>query len=159
GAQYYIYGYFWSNPAENWRLKATLNPANISDNSTPGDVTDDFLGNVPTYAFSATGSPTTTTGTVAQARYFSGTVRTSGTNLHMYEASLGTIAADANGKVKVYVDDLENQTSATNRTWYDGVGYERVSPLTLQVNTVTGATRLTNKSGVNVAFDYYEVTS
>jgi hypothetical protein len=159
GAQYYIYGYFWTNPIENWRLKATLNPQDISDNGTPGDTSDDFLGNLPAYAFSSLGSPTSTTAPLAQARHFAGTPLLSGGGTVMHEAALGTVAADAGGTVKVYIDDLSAQTTATFRTEYDGVGYERITPLTLQVNTVTGATRIANKTGVPVAFDYYQITS
>jgi hypothetical protein len=162
-AQYNIYGYFWSNPVENWRLKATVQTSNINDNGTPGDTSDDFIANVPAVAFSANGSPTSTTAPLAKANHFSSTtlIRDLDTNpnILLYEAPLGAIAADAGGTVRVYIDDLENQTSATLRTFYDGVGFERVTPLTLMVNTTNGATRIVNKAGTPVTFDYYQITS
>jgi hypothetical protein len=162
-AQYNIYSYFWSNPNENWRLKATTNLASVNTNDTVGDLSDDFLDNDPSVAFSANGSATTTTAPLAQSKHF-GTptlIKDTSTspNLLLYEAVLGTATADATGKVKVYLDDLEDQGSANNRTFYDGVGFERIQPLTLEVNTVSGFTRIINNSGAPIAFNFYQITS
>ena len=49
-------------------------------------------------------------------------------NRTMYETVLGQFTADLNGEIDVYVDDLEGPQSTSNRTWYDGVGYE-LAPL------------------------------
>ena len=57
----------------------------------------------------------------------------------MFQASLGIATADVTGSVKVYIDDLENQTTASFRTWYDGVGYSVVTTPTLTINRTTGA--------------------
>lgn len=162
-AQYYIYSYFWSNPNENWRLKSTVNPLNINNNGTASDSSDDFLDNDPSVAFSATGSATSTAAPLAQTKFF-GTPTlildtSTSPNLRLHEAVLGVATADATGKVKVYVDDLEDQGSSLTRTFFDGVGYERVQPLTLEVNTVAGWTRLINNSGAAINFNYYQVTS
>ncbi|MBN2064009.1 MAG: hypothetical protein JW745_04325 [Sedimentisphaerales bacterium] len=48
-----------------------------------------------------------------------------------YAAPLGVATADANGQIKVYVDDNDPAVAADdqgNRVWYDGLVYKMVSP-------------------------------
>ncbi len=155
--RYLTYGYFWSNPLENWRLKITHDPANINNNGTPSDPLDDFLPDVPGISFSANGSATSTDAPTAVASQFA-TPKFVGVNPVLYQANLGINTPNANGELVFYVDDLPNQP-ATIRTWYDGVGYQRVLDMTLQVNTTTGVATLKNVSGANIDLTYYKITS
>ncbi|MCO6047972.1 hypothetical protein NG895_29065 [Aeoliella sp. ICT_H6.2] len=156
--QYFTYGFFWSNPSQNWRLKITHDPSYIDDNGTPGDLLDDFIVNEPIASFSAAGSPTSTQGPQIDASAFEGTVVV-GSNPAMYAAELGLHSPNANGELIFYVDDLENQSSGPTRTWFDGVGYEELIDLTLEVNSVTGNARILNDSGSSVDLSYYKITS
>jgi len=140
GETYNLFAYFWSD-ANNWRLKA-------STTATPP------LGDDPSVSFSRNGTATsanapevpaggrdagdnlgvtwTGTGTIGGGdavwtsdSYFTTGVLVGEGNRTLFEAALGTASADANGEIKIYIDDVAN-TSSANRTWYDGVGYELV---------------------------------
>lgn len=41
--------------------------------------------------------------------------------------TVGTTAADASGRIMVYIDDIMNESHANNRTWYDGLYVEEVA--------------------------------
>ena len=68
GAQYNIFGYFWSqvSTSQDWKLKATIDPTAIQTNGTPS-LLDDFLPTVPTISFSKFGSTTAPLATNAPA--------------------------------------------------------------------------------------------
>src|SRR5690606_34919309 len=118
-ARYFTYGFFWSNPSQNWRLKITHDPADINDNGTPGDLLDDFLPDTPGISFSAAGSGTSTDAPTIAATAFTAPVVV-GTNPALYAAELGMHSPTPGGELIFYVDDLANQSAATQRTWYDG---------------------------------------
>ena len=44
-------------------------------------------------------------------------------NRDMYAAPVGTMTADVNGEIKVYI----HNASVGNRVWYDGLGYKLIS--------------------------------
>jgi hypothetical protein len=46
-------------------------------------------------------------------------------NRIMLRADLGLASATSSGEIRVWIDDFAN-TTAGNRTWYDGVGYALV---------------------------------
>ncbi len=113
GVQYNVFGYFWDGSG-NWRLKASLTQA------PP-------LGDDPAVSFSADGSATSTNAHPAAAADFANIPLLSEGDRILHQAVLGVAAADANGNILVYIDDLADPTvSSTQRTWYDGVGYSLV---------------------------------
>lgn len=150
-ASYNTYGYFWSN-SDSWRLKGSVDlttvnsgtwPSsgdgnqNILDDGTPGDLTDDFLDNDVAVSFSRAGSGTSTAGTslgsldttadgLADSYFSTGTVMVTEGNRTMYEAGFGTATTNGSGELVLLIDDLRDQTTGNNRTWFDGVGYELV---------------------------------
>jgi hypothetical protein len=140
GETYSLFAYFWSDAA-NWRLKAstTATPP-IGDNtsvsfSRSGTATSANAPEVPAGGRDSgdnLGVTWTGTGTIGGGdavwtsdAYFTGGVLVGEGNRTLFEADLGTAVADANGDIKIYIDDVAN-TSSSNRTWYDGVGYEAV---------------------------------
>jgi hypothetical protein len=127
--EYALYAYFWSD-GSNWRLKATTDPADIQNNGTPGDLTDDSLPGSPATGFAAANnaSGTATVGVNASATTFAANPLFTEANRTLKQASLGTATSDATGKIAVYIDDFAfgNQP---NRTWYDGAGYKLALPL------------------------------
>jgi hypothetical protein len=105
GRRYAMYAYFWSATAQSWRLRASLT-------NSPGDLP---LFSHPTDAN-------------AVATSFSSAVLVTESDRVLKQVALGETTADANGRIRVYVDDdpaaRTELASAWNwRTWYDGVGY------------------------------------
>lgn len=158
-AKYFTYGIFWSNVTQNWRLKITHDPADINDNGTPADFSDDFLPDDPRVSFGYSTTPTATAGTLGVSSAFSTPgVNVGAGNERMVIASLGVHSPNESGELVFYVDDLANQPGASTRTWYDGVGYELVLEPTLEINTVTGHARLRNVTGADIDLSYYKIT-
>jgi len=132
GKEYTVFAYFWSATNANWRLKASLTetpPLASAKDTLFGRSGTGTTTNAPAVPEGADGTDnlgvTYTddgTGTWTSTSYFSTGVMVGEGNRRFYQATLGTATADANGEIKVYIDDLENTNSA-NRTWYDGVGY------------------------------------
>lgn len=136
GFNYMIFGYFWSadTNADNWRGRALVSPT-MPVPEIPGYNTRHFA----TSAFApmrplAVGSPLGAAGfpsldlaldanNFEASGHFTNQVLLQEGNRWLYQAPLGVHPADANGDIDVYIDDLAN-TSTSNRTWYDGVGYE-----------------------------------
>jgi len=134
---YYVYAYFWSDTA-NWRGRALVS-ATMPNPPLPGYNTNHFstsvfapmqplaLGSYVGYqqvsldlAFDAAGFEI--------SGHFAQPVLISEGNRFLFETWLGVYAADQNGEIQVYIDDLEGTQPSGNRTWYDGVGYE-IAPL------------------------------
>ena len=44
----------------------------------------------------------------------------------MYQADLGPAVPDSSGRIAVFIDDYSPDTTANNRSWYDGVGYAQL---------------------------------
>lgn len=136
GLDYIVYGYFWSadTSADNWRGRALVS-ATVPSPEIPGYNTRHFATSVfaPMRPL-AIGSPLGTAGFPGldlamdannneASGHFQNTVLLQEGNRWLYQAPLGVHPADANGELFVYIDDLAN-TTTSNRTWYDGVGYE-----------------------------------
>jgi hypothetical protein len=140
GETYSLFAYFWSDQ-NNWRLKAstTATPPIGDDTSVSfsrsGTGTSANAPEVPAGGRDSgdnLGVTWTGTGTIGNGdavwtsdAYFTGGVLVGEGNRTLFEADLGTAVADTNGDIKIYIDDVAN-TSSSNRTWYDGVGYEAV---------------------------------
>jgi hypothetical protein len=112
GERYEAYAYFWSDH-DDWQLRASLTQI-----SPPGDD--------PAVGFSKLGSQLSKRAAAAESDDFDGPVITAEENRQLYRADLGETTADADGEIKVWIDDLAN-AGHTNRTWYDGVGVQELS--------------------------------
>ena len=134
GTAYNIFTYFWSADDAGWRGRTSLTD---EAGDLPGYNTDHFLASSFSPMTAVTnhntggqnpGPLSTSDGSgFENGGYFSNSVLAEEGNRALYQVDLGTAVADANGEIAVYVDDLAN-TSASNRTWYDGVGYEAAVP-------------------------------
>ncbi len=116
GAAYNLYAYFWSKDAssttEQWLLRAGLQ-------NGAGELT--LFG---TSGSGNMGMTSTAASLVSSVANFAVAPTTNSENgRFMYQASLGSAQADANGKIPVFIDDYSPATTVNNRTWYDGVGY------------------------------------
>jgi hypothetical protein len=108
---YEVFAFFWSD-SNNWRLKSSLT-------AMPP------LGDDPSVSFSANGAVGTTDAPTATGGDFAGPVLIGEGNRIMLRADLGLAPATSSGEIRVWIDDFAN-TTAGNRTWYDGVGYALV---------------------------------
>lgn len=126
---YVLYAYFWHD-GRDWRLKASANPGAVLNNGTPGDLTDDYLPDNPLCHFSPAGNAngTATVAPLAVNTGFTTTPLLAQGNRVLRQAPLGTATSDASGSLRVFIDDLANAGEA-NRTWYDGIGHRRATPL------------------------------
>lgn len=122
--EYVLYAYFWHD-GRNWRLKASSNLADIQDNGTQTNASDDFLPTSPLINFSSVSNAdnTATIAPRADSNSFSNAPLFTEGNRTLRQASLGTAFSDTNGNLPVYIDDLAQVTEG-DRTWYDGVGYK-----------------------------------
>ncbi len=115
GANYSIYAFFWDVPgtSDNWSLRAGFT-------SAPG-------ANPLYSAADATGILTATAAVAASSLTYANapTLFAEGNRI-LQAAPLGTVSADPNGVIRVYVDDKPSTTGANNRTWFDGLGCARV---------------------------------
>lgn len=118
GATYRIFACLWdpTNASEDWNLRAGV-IANPGANTlfSAADATTELVATaaVPASTLTFSSAPTT--------------VLDSG-NRTMLAASIGTLAADGNGQISVYLDDRNAATSPNFRSWYDGLAYEFVAP-------------------------------
>jgi len=130
---YNVTVYFWGAENSQWRARTSL-----TDDS--GDLPGYNTFHTATSSFSAAsfvtanasgsllnpGPLSTSDGAgFENGGYFANQVLTEEGNRSLYEVNLGQTAADSNGNIWVFVDDLANTTNV-NRTWYDGVGIEIV---------------------------------
>lgn len=153
GDTYSLYAFFWSpnDVNQQWLLRAGLsnslgdlpswtrlnndpanNPAGVvgTDNDSFLIATDN-LAPFPALGPADFANPEALiAGTATQA----GKIVISESSRFLWQASLGTAVADANGEAFIYIDDyvLAGGTPPTgtqtvnNRAWYDGVGYARI---------------------------------
>ncbi|MHC4996060.1 MAG: hypothetical protein ACYTGQ_13525 [Planctomycetota bacterium] len=101
---YDIFAYFWANGADDWRLRASLHQNNW-------------------LVFRKT------TSQQAQADHFDSVsvLLNDGGDLDMYRAYLGRTQLHRGETFSVYIDD--HGGGSTTRTWFDGIGYARVLPV------------------------------
>lgn len=112
GANYAVYAMFWdaNGTTENWSVRAGLS-------SLPG-------ANPLYSAADATGLLGATAAVSASSLFYSNPPPLLvEANRGLLAASLGIIAADGGGNIRVYVDDKPSTIGANNRTWYDGLGW------------------------------------
>lgn len=110
---YDVYAYFWSDSSNTWRMRASLADS-VGDLPLylPGDagVTQFYSGSDAT-VFSSTLTPNPFTSDVMIAEG----------NRRLYQIALGQVTGTS---VAVYIDDMgAGQTTQSERTWYDGIGY------------------------------------
>lgn len=124
-----VYAYFWATTTggNGWRLKASLDAADLDDNGTPGNPGDDFLRHALSVSFAQAGITGTTPAPAASAADFATPVPLliEGPRV-LYQANLGQLQADGNGQIRVLIDDF-SPAGADTPTWFDGVGYEKIA--------------------------------
>jgi hypothetical protein len=104
---YDIFAYFWSDNDEDWRLMAGLENNNLVD-------------------FRRYGAQH------AEADQFISvdTVAANGNDLLLYRAYLGRTSVAGGSSVTAFIDDWQTTSGSAIRTWYDGLGYSLVTPVT-----------------------------
>lgn len=134
GLPHLIYSYWWGGANVDWRgrcLVDTVQPAP----ELPGYNSVHFSGSAfapmtPLAFDSPLGFGQATLGLAYDAAgiettgHFANLVMIQEGNRWLFEVPLGTFVADGNGEIHVYADDLAGVQSTSNRTWYDGVGWE-----------------------------------
>jgi hypothetical protein len=147
-ANYDVYVVFWSSNGANWMVRAGLTSGNYT-------------------LFNRTGAEGATAGTPAGTGIWT-TPPTAGlapifteADRTMFLGKVGTAAANAQGRIPVFVNDRPN-TSDADRTWLDGLAYVPAGTaitLTATINRATGNLTLVNNTGEAVRFSSYQVTS
>ncbi len=92
----------WSNPAEDWTLRAGFAPNALRVYEKRGMAAVD------------------------QA-HFATPIVTSAASVRAYSTWIGRAAPDANGALDVYVDDLDVGQSGSSRSWFDGIALAPVA--------------------------------
>lgn len=128
--EYVLHGYFWDASTGNWRFKASANATRIHDNGTPTNLADDFLPTNPLthFASDSNAAGTATQAALASTVSFVANPLFTESDRRLMRAVLGTATSDANGEIKVHIDDLAG-VALDQRTWYDGLGYRVATPL------------------------------
>ncbi len=134
GVPHTIYTYWWGGASVNWRGRCAVDTAppapQLAGYNSVHFATSAFAPMTPLAFDAPLGANQTSLGLTYDALGFENTghfanqVMLQEGNRWLYEVPLGTFYPDANGEIWVYVDDLEGQQSSSNRTWYDGVGWE-----------------------------------
>jgi hypothetical protein len=101
---YDVFAYFWSDNDEDWRLLAGLEQNNLTD-------------------FRRFGSQFAEASQFASIEIVSANLN----DLLLYRAYLGRANVAAGGSLNVFVDDWQTLNGSASRTWYDGIGYARVT--------------------------------
>jgi len=145
GVPHLVYTYWWGGANVNWRGRALVTSTQPAP-QLPGYNSVHFATSVFAPMTPLAFDSPLGTGQVALGLTYDGAgMETTGHfanpvmlhegNRWLFEVPHGTFVADANGEIDVYVDDLEGAQSTGNRTWYDGVGWERAP---LQVGSGCG---------------------
>lgn len=111
GEAYKIYAYFWSDE-NDWQVGASL--------TQPVESTT-------LQVFSRSGARRTSAAAVSNVSDFALPIVVTEGNRELLQADLGRARADAEGKIRVWIDDTANVSSA-RRTWYDGIGVAAAPP-------------------------------
>lgn len=134
GLPHLVYSYWWGGANVDWRgrtMVSSVQPApelpgynsvhfanSVFEPMTPLAFDAPFGVNQTALGLTYDAAGMETTG------HFANAVMIQEGNRWLYEVPLGTFVADANGEIQVYADDLAGAQSTSNRTWYDGVGWE-----------------------------------
>ena len=116
GLPYHVWVNFYdvtANNIENWPIRAGFSSGNLTLFAYGGDGGAGLLNATPA-ALANTLS------------YVNPPKFDDGGNRNLLAGYLGQAVADAQGEIRVYVDDLPSTIGANNRTWYDGLSYELV---------------------------------
>ncbi len=147
---YKVYAYFWAANSANWRLEAALkdNPDGELPVYHQGDYPantnlyvhyEDVPGALPWGNFSnPTPNPCTTTNLLSNP-FGTNVLRLAKNDLRMVEVYLGVVSGT---EITVYGDDDVAASSQSQRTWYDGIGYEAydaAAPVILDQYPVPGS--------------------
>jgi hypothetical protein len=112
GANYSFYVHFWdpTSTTEDWNIRAGFS-ANPGSNVLycAGDAVGQLPGTAAVLASSLT--------------YTSAPTIFVESGRALLAADIGIAAANSNGQVAVFIDDLPSGIGANNRTWYDGLAY------------------------------------
>lgn len=127
---YILHACFWDAATGNWRLKATTSAAAIQTNGTPTNLADDFLPTSPLTHFASDNNAngTATRGALASGLTYVMNPLFIEADRTLLRAPLGTATSNANGEIRIYIDDLAG-VAQDMRTWYDGIAYRAVTPL------------------------------
>jgi PEP-CTERM motif len=113
---YNVYAYFWSDSSNGWRIQASL-----TDN--PGGDLPLFTPTTAGVVQFYTGADATVLSSTLAPNPFSSDVMIAEGNRRLYQAFLGQASGTS---FPIFLDDSSSQADQNERTWYDGVGYERV---------------------------------
>lgn len=132
-ADYLVYSYHWSD-GSLWRCRSMVSATQPSP-PIPGYNTVHFDGSShrpmqPLVYGSPEGYQQVSIDLTHDAAgyedggHFQNRVLIREANRWMFAVILGRHTASPTGTLDVYIDDLEGNQPSSNRTWYDGVGYE-----------------------------------
>ena len=144
-ATYKVYAYMWVEN-QSWRMGADLSEAIPLPLYAKGDypsislyVHYQDLAGADTWGNFTSISPVYSTNLNSNP-FGSNTVLLANQNRRLMEIYLGTVSGT---EISVYVDDDAAATDQPQRTWYDGIGYERVGATVdpvIQAVSVSGTT-------------------
>jgi autotransporter-associated beta strand protein len=121
GQSYSVYVNYWDATGSPWRILAGTTPGNLNLFDSPLDNIAGATNGIDPNTLHYATSPLTAEG-----------------NRQLWGAPLGNLVADANGQIKLYVNDT-GTVDGDDRTWYDGVSYRSgVAYSGLAVLTVDG---------------------
>ncbi|MCA8966282.1 MAG: hypothetical protein KDC48_15480, partial [Planctomycetes bacterium] len=134
GVPHTIYTYWWGGANVNWRGRCAVDTAQpapqLAGYNSVHFATSAFAPMQPLAFDAPLGANQTSLGLTRDALgfettgHFTNQVMIQEGNRWLYEVALGTFMSNGAGEIWVYVDDLEGNQSSSNRTWYDGVGWE-----------------------------------
>lgn len=144
-ATYRVYAHFWdaAGGTEAWSLRAGFPAGAMTHFANPSDAIAGATGAALASTLAYDVSPTLLVED----------------NRTMFAGLVGQVSASAAGQLSVRLDDRPSTIGVNNRTWYDGLSYERLDVLTLRVNSVTGVVSIRNATAVPISLDYYELRS
>ncbi|GEM_PF-511903 len=143
GRAYHLYANYWDATGSSWRILAGTSPGSLRLFDAPADAVAGATDGLDPRTLGYATLPMITE-----------------SNRSMWAADLGTMTADANGRVAVFVDDT-GTADGDDRTWYDGVtysteqvGYAGQSTLNVSGDFIVDATsRLVMEVGSATAHD------
>jgi hypothetical protein len=110
---YNVYAYFWSDSSNTWRLRADL------VDTLPGDLPLYLPGGSGVTQFYSGSDATVLSNTIDPNPFTTAVVIAEG-NRRLYQVALGQVTGT---NISVYIDDGP-AAAQTERTWYEGIGYE-----------------------------------
>ncbi|USN99489.1 MAG: hypothetical protein H6810_02095 [Phycisphaeraceae bacterium] len=118
GQSYDIYVNFYDvafDSNQTWTVRAGFTPGNLTLYANGDDGGANLVGAEPA-------------GESSLLDYANPPKFDDGGNRHLFAGFVGSIDADTNGEIRVYVDDMPSPNGANRRTWYDGISYHRTPP-------------------------------